>query len=142
MIGHLYIEGDLNVGGTVEGQLQATGDVDVAQAANVNAEGAGVAGHTEGSGGGTEPGRAGSPGRACGSARERITPGRQGEAEEAVRRGPKSPRPAQRVFRAAGFFAAVGFLALPGIARVRVRARFTQTWTESGFFCQVMGTTT
>jgi cytoskeletal protein CcmA (bactofilin family) len=41
MIGELFIEGDLNVNGTVEGQLQATGDVDVAQAANVKASVAG-----------------------------------------------------------------------------------------------------
>ena len=37
LIGQLYIEGDLRVGGTVEGQVEATGDVDVAEGATVKA---------------------------------------------------------------------------------------------------------
>jgi cytoskeletal protein CcmA (bactofilin family) len=37
LVGQLYVEGDLRLGGTVEGQVEATGDVEVAQEANVKA---------------------------------------------------------------------------------------------------------
>ena len=37
LIGQLYIEGDLHVGGTVEGQLQATGNVEIVEGGNVKA---------------------------------------------------------------------------------------------------------
>lgn len=42
LVGQLYVEGDLRLGGSVEGQVEATGDVDVAQEANVKAS---VVGH-------------------------------------------------------------------------------------------------
>ena len=41
LIGRLYIEGDLHVNGTVEGEVEATGDIEVAEAANVKATVAG-----------------------------------------------------------------------------------------------------
>lgn len=41
LIGQLHIEGDLRLGGTVEGQIEATGDVDVPEGATVNASLAG-----------------------------------------------------------------------------------------------------
>jgi cytoskeletal protein CcmA (bactofilin family) len=41
LIGELYIEGNLRVSGTLEGKIEATGDVDVTQAATVNASVAG-----------------------------------------------------------------------------------------------------
>ena len=37
LVGQLYIEGDLHVSGTVEGQVEATGNVDVAEGATVKA---------------------------------------------------------------------------------------------------------
>jgi cytoskeletal protein CcmA (bactofilin family) len=37
LVGQLYIEGNLRVGGTVEGQVEATGDVNVAEGATVKA---------------------------------------------------------------------------------------------------------
>jgi len=37
LIGQLYIEGDLRVSGTVEGEVEATGNVDVAEGATVKA---------------------------------------------------------------------------------------------------------
>jgi cytoskeletal protein CcmA (bactofilin family) len=37
LIGQLFIEGDLRVSGTVEGQVEATGNVDVAEGATVKA---------------------------------------------------------------------------------------------------------
>ena len=37
LIGELHIEGNLRVSGTLEGQIEATGDVDVAEAAKVKA---------------------------------------------------------------------------------------------------------
>ena len=37
LVGQLYIEGDLHVGGTVEGEVEATGNVDVAEGATVKA---------------------------------------------------------------------------------------------------------
>ena len=37
LIGELYIEGNLRVSGTLEGQIEATGDVDVTEAATVKA---------------------------------------------------------------------------------------------------------
>ena len=52
LIGQLYIEGDLHVNGTLEGEVEATGDVDVAEAATVNASVAGrevnISGHMNG----------------------------------------------------------------------------------------------
>lgn len=52
MIGQLYIEGDLRVGGIVEGELEATGDVEIDDMANVKASLAGrdvtVRGHLVG----------------------------------------------------------------------------------------------
>ena len=41
LIGELYIEGNLRVSGTLEGQIEATGDVDVTEAAMVKASVAG-----------------------------------------------------------------------------------------------------
>lgn len=41
LIGELYIEGNLRVSGTLEGQIEATGDVDVTEAATVKASVAG-----------------------------------------------------------------------------------------------------
>lgn len=41
LIGELYIEGNLRVSGTLEGQIEATGDVDVTEAATVKATVAG-----------------------------------------------------------------------------------------------------
>ena len=41
LIGQLYIEGDLRVGGIVEGELEATGDVEIDDMANVKASLAG-----------------------------------------------------------------------------------------------------
>ena len=41
LVGQLYIEGDLHVGGTVEGEVEATGNVDVAEGATVKASLAG-----------------------------------------------------------------------------------------------------
>ncbi len=41
LIGQLHIEGDLHVSGTVEGQLEATGDVEVGEGGNVKASIAG-----------------------------------------------------------------------------------------------------
>src|SRR5262249_59169216 len=41
LIGELYIEGNLRVSGTLEGQIEATGDVDVTEAASVKATVAG-----------------------------------------------------------------------------------------------------
>ena len=41
LIGELYIEGNLRVSGTLEGQIEATGDVDVTEAAMVKATVAG-----------------------------------------------------------------------------------------------------
>ena len=37
LVGQLYIEGDLRVSGTVEGEVEATGNVDVAEGATVKA---------------------------------------------------------------------------------------------------------
>jgi cytoskeletal protein CcmA (bactofilin family) len=37
LVGQLYIEGDLHVSGTVEGEVEATGNVDVAEGATVKA---------------------------------------------------------------------------------------------------------
>ncbi len=37
LIGELHIEGNLRVAGTLEGQIEATGDVDVTEAAKVKA---------------------------------------------------------------------------------------------------------
>ena len=37
LIGRLYIEGDLHVNGTVEGEVEATGDVEIDDMANVKA---------------------------------------------------------------------------------------------------------
>jgi len=52
LIGQLYIEGDLRVGGIVEGELEATGDVEIDDMANVKASLAGrdvtVRGHLVG----------------------------------------------------------------------------------------------
>jgi cytoskeletal protein CcmA (bactofilin family) len=52
LIGQLYIEGDLRVGGVVEGELEATGDVEIDDMANVKASLAGrdvtVRGHLVG----------------------------------------------------------------------------------------------
>lgn len=36
LVGQLYIEGDLRVSGTVEGNLEATGDIEIAGAGKVN----------------------------------------------------------------------------------------------------------
>lgn len=41
LIGELHIEGNLRVSGTLEGQIEATGDVDVTEAAKVKASVAG-----------------------------------------------------------------------------------------------------
>jgi cytoskeletal protein CcmA (bactofilin family) len=41
VIGELYIEGDLRVGGVVQGQVQVTGDVEIDEVANVKASVAG-----------------------------------------------------------------------------------------------------
>lgn len=41
LIGELHIEGNLRVSGTLEGQIEATGDVDVTEAATVKASVAG-----------------------------------------------------------------------------------------------------
>ena len=41
LIGELHIEGNLRVSGTLEGQIEATGDIDVAEAAKVKASVAG-----------------------------------------------------------------------------------------------------
>jgi cytoskeletal protein CcmA (bactofilin family) len=41
LTGHLSIEGDLRLNGTVEGEVQATGDVEIADMANVTASVAG-----------------------------------------------------------------------------------------------------
>ena len=41
LIGELYIEGNLRVSGTLEGKIEATGDVDVTEAATVKASVAG-----------------------------------------------------------------------------------------------------
>jgi len=41
LIGELYVEGNLRVSGTLEGQIEATGDVDVTEAATVKASVAG-----------------------------------------------------------------------------------------------------
>ncbi len=41
LIGELYIEGNLRISGTLEGQIEATGDVDVTEAATVKATVAG-----------------------------------------------------------------------------------------------------
>jgi cytoskeletal protein CcmA (bactofilin family) len=53
VIGELYIEGDLRLGGVVEGQVEATGDVEIADAATVKASVAGrevsIHGHVNGS---------------------------------------------------------------------------------------------
>ena len=53
LIGELYIEGNLRVSGTLEGQIEATGDVDVTEAATVKASVAGrevsVSGQVNGS---------------------------------------------------------------------------------------------
>jgi cytoskeletal protein CcmA (bactofilin family) len=38
LVGQLYIEGDLRVAGTVEGQLEATGDIEIAGAGNVKGD--------------------------------------------------------------------------------------------------------
>jgi cytoskeletal protein CcmA (bactofilin family) len=38
LVGHLYIEGDLRVAGTVEGQLEATGDIEIAGAGKVKGD--------------------------------------------------------------------------------------------------------
>jgi cytoskeletal protein CcmA (bactofilin family) len=52
VVGLLYIEGDLRVGGTVEGELEATGDVDIDDEAKVKASVAGrqvsIRGHVNG----------------------------------------------------------------------------------------------
>ena len=52
LIGELQIEGDLHVSGTVEGQLKATGNVEVGEGGNVKASisgrGVSVGGHVEG----------------------------------------------------------------------------------------------
>ncbi len=53
LIGQLYVEGDVHLGGTVEGKVEATGDVDVAEAANVKAavvgKGVSISGRVDGS---------------------------------------------------------------------------------------------
>ena len=38
LVGQLYIEGDLRVSGTVEGQLEATGDIEIAGAGKVRGD--------------------------------------------------------------------------------------------------------
>lgn len=43
LVGQLYIEGDLRVSGTVEGQVEATGSVEVGEGGNVKASVAGRA---------------------------------------------------------------------------------------------------
>jgi cytoskeletal protein CcmA (bactofilin family) len=52
MIGQLYIEGDLRVGGVIEGEVEATGDVEIDDMANVKASLAGrdvsINGHVNG----------------------------------------------------------------------------------------------
>ena len=52
LIGQLYIEGDLHVSGTVEGQLEATGNVEIGEGGNVKASVAGkgvnIGGHVDG----------------------------------------------------------------------------------------------
>ena len=52
LIGELRIDGDLHVNGTVEGQLEATGNVEVGEGGNVKASisgrGVSVGGHVEG----------------------------------------------------------------------------------------------
>ncbi len=52
LVGQLYIEGDLHLGGTVEGQVEATGNVEVGEAGNVKASVAGrgvnISGRVEG----------------------------------------------------------------------------------------------
>jgi len=52
VVGLLYIEGDLRVAGTIEGELEATGDVDIDETANVKASVAGqdvsIRGHVKG----------------------------------------------------------------------------------------------
>jgi cytoskeletal protein CcmA (bactofilin family) len=52
LIGQLYIEGDLHVNGTVEGQLEATGNVEIGEGGNVKASVAGkginIGGHVDG----------------------------------------------------------------------------------------------
>jgi len=37
LVGHLYIDGDLHVSGTVEGELKATGNVEIGEGGNVKA---------------------------------------------------------------------------------------------------------
>ena len=53
LIGELHIEGDLHLDGQVEGEISATGDVEIADAANVKASVAGgdvnILGHVNGS---------------------------------------------------------------------------------------------
>jgi cytoskeletal protein CcmA (bactofilin family) len=53
LVGQLYIEGDLHVSGTVEGEVEATGNVDVAEGATVKASlsgrDVGVSGQVNGS---------------------------------------------------------------------------------------------
>jgi cytoskeletal protein CcmA (bactofilin family) len=52
LIGQLHIDGDVRLGGTVEGEIHATGDVEVDDEANVNASLAGrdvsIRGHVNG----------------------------------------------------------------------------------------------
>lgn len=52
LIGQLYIEGDLHVSGTVEGQLEATGNVEVGEAgtvkASVSGRGVNISGRVDG----------------------------------------------------------------------------------------------
>jgi cytoskeletal protein CcmA (bactofilin family) len=52
LIGRLHIDGDLNLGGTVEGEVSATGNVDVGEAATVKASltgrGVNISGRVEG----------------------------------------------------------------------------------------------
>jgi cytoskeletal protein CcmA (bactofilin family) len=53
LVGQLFIEGDLHLGGSVEGEVSATGDVEIADEARVKASVAGgdvsVHGHVNGS---------------------------------------------------------------------------------------------
>lgn len=52
LVGRLHIEGDLHLGGTVDGEVTATGDVEIAHAASVKASVAGgdvsIRGHVSG----------------------------------------------------------------------------------------------